>query len=61
MLDPWALSLTFRARGRRTLPYKTSAPRVAGSMTNLVSCDLDLLWGKLRLTPDGEDGLEDKV
>ena len=57
-LDPWALCLTLLARGRRTLAYRTSAPRVAGSMTVYQLCSYAIRRG---LTPDGEDGLEDKV
>lgn len=54
----WTRVLTFPMTGRMTLTYRTSAPRVAGSMTG----DERLCWDPVAaaLTPDDEQALEDK-
>jgi len=53
----WTRVLTFPMTGRMTLVYRTSAPRVAGSMTGVSSSSED--QSKAR-TPDDEETLEDK-
>lgn len=59
----WAArALTLPRTGRRTLKYRISAPRVAGRNTGHGQpTTLRRLQRSIRLTPDGEESLEDKV